>query len=227
MLLVGSAAAIEPLSAGALPEWNYLADLVLPVMLVGAWLCWLSLLDCLWQRRLGHSPIAATPVDDTDSSATNRIHVIGFQISLREWLALVASLSIVIAGFAYGMRDIRPRYTTHASPLAAGLNLPAGASDVCVLRGLRGTVAYNFAIDEAGFWQWARSFDSSIEAHGRGKEVKAIANEFVIITCSNDPTVSKCAHTIRHGWFHDDEDHGIQYAYDVDLGRAYYVGYGY
>lgn len=230
VLLISAVAALaEPLGDGLFPTSKYITELILPVVFLATWLCWLGLIHLLWQKRLGNRPILASAVDNGASMIAGGAYAIGIRFTLRKLFGLVAAVSVVLAGVVFGIREIPPRHAMHASPHSAQLALPTGASDVCILRGLGGTVAYNFAIDEAGFLEWARSLGGPIETDNPRGRVKAVANPFMIVTCSDNLGSSLRAHTIRRGWFYDGDDatHGNQYAFDADQGRAYYVGYSY
>jgi hypothetical protein len=139
---------------------------------------------------------------------------------------LIAALSLVLAGVTSGFREIPPRIALHVSPRDARLSLPTGATDVCVWRGFRGTIMYNFAIDEAGFWEWTRSIHGSLESRAAGVAIQPIAFSVAIRTYS-EATGDIDAQTIRRGWFYDwqVEDRGLYYAYDADAGRAYYYSH--
>ncbi|REK12935.1 MAG: hypothetical protein DWQ37_09925 [Planctomycetota bacterium] len=226
LLVTAGAATLEPVFSGKLPEWGYLASLVFPAGLAGAGLCWISLLNGRRQRRLGNAPIVASPVVDDERTPAGRDGRFRFQLTLRDGLVLVFALAVVAYGFVRGTGQLPPRHLTHASPRAASLDLPPGASDVCVLRGLRRTIVYNFAIDEPGFSRWARSLAGSSDADPRREYIEPVTTQFVIVTCSSNPAVGEVNHTIRNGWSYDGgaQFRGMQFAYDADLGRAYYAG---
>ena len=95
-------------------------------------------------------------------------------------MSLIAALSAVFAGATFGYRDIPPQVAAHVTPQEAHLTLPAGATDVCIERGYRGTISYNFAIDEAGFWEWAKSNAESIESEASGVQIMRVNGSFEI-----------------------------------------------
>lgn len=224
LLLIAAAAILEPLASGIVPTSDYLVGLVLPVVLLASWFGWTSLLNFFWYKQLADAPILATLVEGDDATSAYANDRRSRRFSLRELFALMAALSIVLVGIPIGFRDIPPQRALHVSAEEARLNLPAGAHDVCVHRGFRGTIMYNFAIDEAGFWEWEKSRGGSLESQAANVEIKPITGGFTIYTCSDDPTQSIIEHTISRGWFYDwdKEDRGLHYAYDADLGRAYY-----
>ncbi len=68
----------------------------------------------------------------------------------------------------------------HVSPQEARLRLPAGATDICIRRGYRGTISYNFAIDEAGFWKWTELVGGSLESQASGVKILPVAGSVEI-----------------------------------------------
>ncbi len=194
------------------------------MVVLGSALCWVGLLNFRWHRRLAAAPVLATLVEDSDDTPPRRR---GFRISLRQTLALVAALSAVLAGVTSGYRDIPPQLAMHVAPEEARLDLPAGATDVCIWRGSRGTIAYNFAVDEAGFWEWTETTGGSLESQASGVTIQPIIGSFDVWIV--DPSVPTNQHTIKRGWYYDwhEEDRRLQYAYDADQGRAYFSFHAY
>ena len=96
---------------------------------------------------------------------------------------------------------------------------------MCIQRGYRGTISYNFAIDEAGFWEWTKSAGGSLESQASGVKILPVIGSFEI----QDSFTQNGVHTITRGWFYDFhvEDRGHQYAYDADQGRVYFSSHAY
>jgi hypothetical protein len=201
----------EALTRGYL-AWG-LAAFVAPLVLVAGWLVWLAWLTGAWHRRLWDAATAA----GVDSRGP-------WRISLRELMGLAALVSLALAGFAT-VREVPPQSAMHVSAAESGLPLPAGASDVCVQHGFRGTIYYHFQIDEAGFFEWAAE-RGTFESDADRVPIKPIGpGGFTIQTCSDNPATGPLVeHTITRGWYYDwrKEDRGIHYGYDADQGRAYY-----
>jgi hypothetical protein len=222
-LLVAVLAVLEPLSEGVTPTNDYIAGLVLPLVLVGIWFGWVGFLNFRWHRQLTAAPVLATLVEDHVTAPTPGGR---FRISLGQSLALIAALSAVLAGATFGYRDIPPQIAMHVSPHEARLrSLPTGATDVCIWRGYRGTITYNFAIDETGFWEWTKSIGGSLESQASGVKIMPVTASIEIY----DPFARNGAHTITRGWFYDFhvEDRGLQYAYDAVQCRAYFSFHSY
>lgn len=215
--LVAGIGVVEPVVNGIMPTYDYLILPILMFVLFGAGFCWVGLVNLWWHRELIGAATLATRVDDGNAATSSRGR---FRITLRECLALIAAVSVAFAGASFGARDISPQVATHVSPQAAGLDLPAGATDVCVWRGYRGTITYNFAIDEAGFWEWAKSIRGSLEAQTSGVTIQPVTEHCAI----RDPSADDGTHRFSRGWVYSwhKEDRGLRYAYDADLGRAYY-----
>jgi|GEM_PF-3507998 len=142
---------------------------------------------------------------------------------LSELLLAVTGFAVAYAGGVVESKNASVGHAAHASPEYAGLVLPKGASDVCVYRGWHDYLFYDFAIDEAGFWQWARGLGKSNS--GAIRTAQPISGEFKILAGSDDAADLEF-HTIRQGWYYDGQDERpeIQFAYDSDTGRAYFAG---
>jgi hypothetical protein len=221
-ILLGGAVLLEPMARGMVSA-NHVIRFTLPALMFGTWLSWVGFLNFRWHRQLAAAPVLATAVQNQLVEPEHRRHA---HFSITQSLALVAALSAVFAGVSFGYRDIPPQVMTHVSPQEARLDLPVGATDVCIRRGSRGTISYNFATDEAGFWEWAkRSAGGSLESEASGVRVLPITGSFTIY----DTFAPNGEHTITRGWFYDFhvEDRGHQYAFDADEGRVYFSFHAY
>jgi hypothetical protein len=186
----------------------------MPCYLIGAAFLLSAFLNYRWYLQL-----AAAPTMGAEPAKTS-LPSVGRRVTLRELLAGMAALSVLLAGFAAGYREITPQTVMHGSPQEAWLDLPSGASDVNVYRGSRGTLMYNFAIDEAGFLEWSRAMRIPPGARDDGIKLEPIVGSFAIFTADQIDEVE-----IRRGWYFDwrsGHDSGLHYAYDADHGRAYY-----
>lgn len=151
-----------------------------------------------------------------------------FQFSLRELLGLVTVVALIASITTWMIRSEPPRFIEHATPREAGLILPQGASDVCCARGFRGTITYEFTIDENRFFEWAKSGLGSLESEAAGIPIKPIVTPFQFSRYTNwKPDNSLPAEdkvTITHGYYYlwQKEDRSVVFAYDKDHQRAYF-----
>lgn len=217
VFLLAGAAVLESVFSGGMPTSDIVKHFVLPLVLVGGCFGWISFVNFRWKRELNDKRIQARVIESSSTIPTFRLTVV-------QLLVLIGCISAVLAGVVFGVRDIPPQVAAHVSAQEARLSLPAGATDVCVRRGVRGTINYNFAIDEAGFWEWTKSVGGSLESESSGVRIMPVAGSFEIFD-----SFSQDGHQIiRHGWFYDFqvEDRGIHYAYDADEERAYFFYHG-
>jgi hypothetical protein len=161
------------------------------------------------------------------SSNTTEADVRPFQFSLRELLAWTAIIALICGLTMWSIRGTGPRFVEHATPDEAGLSLPAGASDVCCYRGYRGYEAYEFSIDEAGFFEWVDSGLLSPEAESAHVAVAPITDSFQMRRypwLRSGQTSPDAFATITHGYCYEwsKEDRAIHFAYDSDIKRAYF-----
>jgi hypothetical protein len=222
-------AILEPLLTGTIPTLGYLGYAVLPMALLASWFVFTGILTFRWRNRLAGARCTAAVADKgvplphpVNVSIASRRLIPSF--TLRELFGLMAALSAVLAGAAFGIRDTPPERAMHVSVLESHLTLPKGASDVCVIRGSRGIITFDFAIDEPGFWEWAKTRVGSLESQTDNVPIKAIEDSFSILSCSENANEYIVPRAINHGWFYSwhKEDRSIQYGYDADTGRAYY-----
>lgn len=214
-ILISGLTLIEALSAGAVSTG--VLNFILPHGIASICFAWVGFQNYRWHRSL--ISYSAGPGRDAASEARAPRTL---RFGLAELLAVFAALSIVLAGATYGSRDIEPQTGAHVTPQEAHLTLPTGASDVCFRRAPRGVINYNFAIDEAGFWEWTKmpSCGGSLESKASGVKIEPVSGSFEIC----DTFSPNYVHTITRGWKYDFqiEDRGHQFAYDADQGRAYY-----
>lgn len=183
------------------------------------WFAVTSWLNAKWHRRLLSSKTDRNSGDPRGLAAKH----FSLRVSIRELLGLLTGVSVLLAGFATTHRDVPPQHAMHVTPKIACLSLPNGASDVCVYRASRGTIWYDFAIDEQGFWDWSRGRVGSLESYVAGVPAAPIDQPFTISRCS-ESGFPDAAHSIKRGWYYDWSagDRGIHYAFDADAGRVFY-----
>ncbi len=77
-----------------------------------------------------------------------------WRFSLREVLAWFTIVTVVFGFACYVVRSTPPRFAEHVAAAATPIALPAGATDVCYYRGIRGFFFAEFSTDEQGFRDW-------------------------------------------------------------------------
>jgi hypothetical protein len=253
LLTVGAGGAVvELLASGIVPPRGYLILLVVPLVLFASWLFFTAVLTRRWRKRMAGA-FAGTALDDdaippplppfdifTQRDRWAGPPPIGWQVGFkRRWIArrqafsrstlwrsvgLVAALSLVAAGFDSGIRGILPRRQMHITAYESHLSLPEGATDVCILRGPRGSNTFDFAVDEASSRKWIESDLGSSELNADDPPIKPIVGSFEIFSCSEDPDTLIERRVINHGWHYSwrENFHYLKKAYDSDTGRAYW-----
>ncbi len=94
---------------------------------------------------------------------------------------------------------------------------------MCVRRGFRGTITYEFSIDEPGFWAWVKDWPASIESQAAGLAVEPITVPTSVRGCScesEEPPYPEVTHGWRYSWSR--EDRNVAFIYDPDHGRVYF-----
>lgn len=146
--------------------------------------------------------------------------------TLRELLLVVGVLAIMTGITAQFIGSAPPTFAEHIDAAAAPVELPDGATDVSYCRGHRGTIAYEFTIDEARFRDWVSSGIGSIEAQSAGIPLQEITSPFTIkryylysseLSGPYDVTI---ASGLSYTW--SKEDRGVYAAFDRTTGRAYF-----
>ena len=156
-LLIAAAAMLPFIGVGEAPY----------IGLVGLWFLATAVGAIHWCRQLLAAKRRPPAGADEQSSPTassglqpNRLPFLD-----RGWATPLTALLVVLAGAAFGYHDIPPREARHVSPATAHLDLPAGATDVCVLRTAKSgaPVVFDFAVDEASFLRWVKTLPDPIE----------------------------------------------------------------
>jgi len=201
-----------------------------PLFLIAVYGIWSGRLN----RRWSHTLRAATLTDAArpeDQDAETPDHTLApFQFSMRELFALVTVVAIILGLTSYFVQNTPPRFAEGVSPDKAPVSLPDGATDVTFCQGYRGTIAYEFSIDEKGFLEWAKSRGSP-ESRSANVPLKRLdgSSAVRITRCYNlssqmpGPDYAEITHGYDYSW--SEQDRGIHYAYDLETHRAYYYAH--
>ncbi len=150
----------------------------------------------------------------------------GKRFTMRELLAAFTAIAFMFGCMVHAVRSLPSQFAEHVSRDAAPFDLPAGARDVCYARGIRGTLAYEFSIDQPGFLEWIDSGIGSMESEAANVPVKPITAPYTIRSYrsfSSDLSGPDRV-TITNGLYYhwSKEDRGVYAAYDRAAQRAYY-----
>lgn len=213
--------------------WLAVAITLIEMPVEGVRIPWLSLLTPLfgfgvvcgafawinlsWSRRIERS----LPADEQSADWT--------RFSIRELMAAVAAIACVIALTTFIVRSAPPRHAENVSRDKAPFGLPAEASGISYCQGIRGTIAYEFTIDEKGFVKWVESGIGSIESEAANVTVQPIKAPYTIRRyCNLAPGLTgQDSITVVNGLFYNwsKEDRGVHAAFDRTTNRAYYYAH--
>jgi hypothetical protein len=204
----------EMLVEGVPVPWT---SLILPQLAIGAISGASAWVNFSWSRLLKRS---AT----TDEVTVNRT-----RFSLLELLIAVAASACVTALVTYSVQTTPPRYAEHVSRDKAPFGLPAKATEISFCQGFRGTIAYEFTIDEKGFVEWVESGIGSLESAAANAPLQPITAPYSIrryygLTAN---LTGPDSITIADGLYYDwsKEDRGVYVAFDRTTCRAYYYAH--
>lgn len=147
-----------------------------------------------------------------------------WQFSLRELLGLAAVVALVAGLTTHFVRTTGPQYAEHVSPREAPFYVPPGASDVCYCRGPRGSIAYEFTIDEQGFRTWVLVGLAGLESTDHERRIQPVDNPTRVIRYAHfcGRLSAQPSATVSHGCYWQNGD-GWKYAvFDRNAQRAYY-----
>jgi len=151
------------------------------------------------------------------------------QFSLRELLAAVTVLAVVMGLAAYFSKPAQPRYAEHVDQSRAPSSIPDGASDISFCHGYRGTIAYEFTIDEQGFRDWVNSGIGSLESEAARVQIEPIKGPHKIYRycCLTSELIGPDEATVTQGLHYSwsKEDRGVHAVFDSVANRAYYFAH--
>lgn len=192
-------------------------SLLLPILATGVVSGASAWMNLSWSRRLKRS---AT----TDELTADRT-----RFSLRELLIAVVAIACVTVLVTYFVRTTPPRHAENVSRDKAPFGLPAEATEISYCQGFRGTIAYEFTIDEEGFVEWVESGIGSLESDAASVSLQPITAPYSIrryygLTAN---LTGPDSITITNGLYYDwsKEDRGVYAAFDRTTNRAYYYAH--
>lgn len=188
---------------------------------------------CVWMndRERHYLQKAKKAEDSSVASGSAR----PFQFTLRELMGAIVVLSIIVSVARYTVQDANKNFREHISreEVPASLfQLPNDAADICYCLSDGGRLAYEFTIDEPGFFRWAENLLDQWSAGSVASIEKIPQNEHEIIgsyLCLryNMPFGDHTKYVlIQQGYCCEyiKDDKGFRLAYGTDTGRAYYYG---
>lgn len=191
--------------------------LLLPMLTIGVVGCLAGWLDLRWSRRLS----TFTP------TAVNAAGPVRF--SIRELLVAVTAIACVTWLVDHFVRSTPPRFAENVSVDQAPFGLPAQARDVSFCQGFRGTIAYEFTIDEDDFIAWVDSRIGSTESYAANIPLREVTGPYEIRRyCALSSTLAgPDSKTITNGLHYhwSKEDRGVYAAFDRATNRAYYFAH--
>jgi len=146
--------------------------------------------------------------------------------TLRELFGAVTVVAITTGIVSSLVRSDPGKFGEHVALSDGPAGLPAGATDVSFGKGYRGTIAYEFTIDEQGFINWVNEGLGSIEAQSAGVQLQPI-NGFASIRRylefgpnAASATNANVTNGLQYHW--SKQDRGVHAIFDRDTSRAYY-----
>lgn len=146
--------------------------------------------------------------------------------SRRELLASVAIIGVMTAITTYFIRSEPPRYAEHVGIADAPFGLPSAATDISFCQGFRGTIAYEFTIEESDFREWVESEIGSAESQSANVAILPIMTPIrcmrynALSSDLNGPGFISVSAGLHYSWSCEDRD--IYAAFDSTSSRAYY-----
>lgn len=201
----------ETLISGEAPVWLML-DFFWPLLVVGSVAAVTGWANLHWSRCLQFG---------SSSSLLRR-----GQFTLRDLLAGITVIAGVTASVAFLVRQIKPQYAENVTREEAPIGLPATARDISFCQGMRGTIAYEFTIDEAEFKEWIHS---RLGQRHPKIPLHSIVSPFTITRFNslsselNGPASITITNGLSFQW--TEVDRGIHAAFDRTTNRAYYYAH--
>jgi hypothetical protein len=147
---------------------HLMAPFLIPMLVAAALCVAFGRMNALWSRKL------------REGLASGVISPVQRGFSLRELLLAVGVVAALTGITSQFIESAPPWYAKNIDPSAAPFRLPSGATDVSYCKGYRGTITYEFTIDEQAFRDWVRSGIGSIESESAGVPLREITSPFTI-----------------------------------------------
>lgn len=194
-------------------EWRFLVGFIAFLLAIAASIGIAAWANWRWAKKLAAAR-AAKPSTK------------GSIFTLRELFGAVTVIAITTGFAAFIVRSEPAKFGEHVTRSEGPGGLPAGATDINFGRGYRGTIAYEFTIDEQSFIAWVNEGLGSIEAQSAGVQLRPIqtASSILRYTAFGPSPSDDARAVIRNGleYHWSKEDRGVHAIYDRDSSRAYY-----
>jgi len=193
---------------------GFMASILIPMLVAASFSIAIGRMNALWSQRM-RAALASGAVAPAQR---------GF--SFRELLLAVGIIAALTGVASQFIRSSPPWYAENVDASAAPFGLPVGATEVSYCKGYRGTIAFEFTIDESAFREWVNSGIGSIESESAGIPLREITSPYVItryhayapkLDGPNDITVNT---GLYYSW--SKEDRGVYAVFDRATSRAYY-----
>ena len=145
-----------------------LATISVPSFAVGAYGLLCGWINWRWEKTLRQARLlshqdAPEEADPAETENTDPEPLSRWQITAWEFFLAVTIIATVTALTTYYVRSMAPRLGEHLTREEVPFRLPEGASDVCYYR-FGPNRAFEFTIDEAGFFAWVESGPGTLES---------------------------------------------------------------
>jgi len=118
---------------------HLMTSILIPMAIAASFSIAIGRMNALWSQRI-RAAVASGAVAPVCRS-----------VSLRELLLAVGIVAAMTGITSHFIRSAPPRYAENVDVSAAPVGLPVGAADVSYCKGYRGTIAYEFTINESAF----------------------------------------------------------------------------
>lgn len=147
-----------------------------------------------------------------------------WRLSLREILGFTTAAGVCLGIAMYFINTSPEHFAEHLEITNPPFGIPAGAKDISYCQGGRGTIAYEFTIDEARFRTWAEAEfayreDTYHEENGRMR----VTTYRTLLPGSRDVEQTEIPHALIYSWA--ESDAGTYAVFDRDTNRAYYFSH--
>jgi len=178
---------------------------------VGALFVAAGWLNYRWQRQL---------------SLPSRNSRWSWRLSLREILGFMSAAGVCLGISMYFINTSPERFAEHLETTNPPFGIPAGAKDICYCQGWRGTIAYEFTIDEARFRNWAEAqFADRKDSHHEENGTMRVTTYRTLLPDFHDVEQLEIPHAVIYSWA--EADAGTYAVFDRDTNRVYYFSHSY